>query len=195
MSQTIRPWFMIIFIYLFLVPWNATYPCGRAVIIYYVIVLFCTKPTSLTARAWPFSIDFNDNNFRCGAKKCIRAGDGKLLYYKSWPKLSLMMTINRLNFKGNNCKRFLSTSGPLHCPLILELPSCLHSPSPSSSLPHTTHGSLCLLAGPGALLWLQLFRCADADPVWDRWSLLPHVDLTSSNSCTEVSNWHVNWKL
>ena len=47
-------------------------------------ILFCTKPGNLTARAWPFSIDFN--NFGCGTKKCTQV-DGKLLYYyyKSWP--------------------------------------------------------------------------------------------------------------
>ena len=81
--------------------------------------------------------------------------------------------------------------GPLHCPLVPEFPSCLHSPSPSPSLPYPTYGSLCLLPGRGALLWLQLFRCADVDPVWDRWSFLPHVDLPSSNSCTEVSKWSI----
>ena len=85
------------------------------------------------------------------------------------------------------CFCFCFFLGPLRCPIVPELPSCLHSPSPSPSLPHTTDSSLCLLAGPGALLWLQLFRCADADPVWDCWSLLPHVDLPSSDSCTEVS--------
>ena len=37
--------------------------------------------------AWPFSIDFSDNNFGCGTKKCMRAGDRKQLYYKSWPYL------------------------------------------------------------------------------------------------------------
>ena len=78
--------------------------------------------------------------------------------------------------------------GPLHCALVPEFPSSLHPSSPSPPLPrHTAHGSLCLLTGPGALLWLQLFRCADADPVWDHWSLLSHVDLPSSNSRTEVT--------
>ncbi len=52
-------------------------------IIYYT--LFYTKPANLTAGAWPFSIDFNGNSFGCVTKKCMRAGDGKLLYYKSWP--------------------------------------------------------------------------------------------------------------
>ena len=56
---------------------------------YYLLcyyISFCTKPAYLTSRAWPFSLDFNDNNFGCGTKKCMRAGDGKLLYhYKSWP--------------------------------------------------------------------------------------------------------------
>ena len=56
---------------------------GYYLLCYYI--LFCTKPTYLTARVWPFSIDFNDNNFGCGTKKCMRAGDRKLLYYKSWP--------------------------------------------------------------------------------------------------------------
>ena len=59
---------------------------GYYLLCYYI--LFCTKPTYLTARAWPFSIDFNDNNFGCGTKKCMRARDGKLLYYKSWPNMS-----------------------------------------------------------------------------------------------------------
>ena len=89
----------------------------------------------------------------------------------------------------------LFLSGPLHYPFVPEFPSCLHSSSPSPPLPYPTHGSLCLLPGSGALFWLQLFRYADADPVWDRWSLLPHVDLPSSNSCTEVSHWRVNWML
>ena len=37
--------------------------------------------------SWPLSIDFNDNNFRCGYKKCMWVGDRKLLYYKSWPNI------------------------------------------------------------------------------------------------------------
>ena len=54
---------------------------GYYLLCYYI--LFCTKPAYLTARAWPFSIHFNDNNFGCGThKQCTRAGDGKL-YYKS----------------------------------------------------------------------------------------------------------------
>ena len=56
---------------------------GYYLLCYYI--LFCTKPAYLTARTWPFSIDFNDNNFGCGTKKCMWVGDGKLLYYKSWP--------------------------------------------------------------------------------------------------------------
>ena len=35
--------------------------------------------------AWPFSIDFSDNNFGCSTKKCMRAEDRKQLYCKSWP--------------------------------------------------------------------------------------------------------------
>ena len=53
-------------------------------IIYYT--LFYTKPANLTTGAWSFSLDFNGNNFRYGTyRKCMWAGDGKLLYYKSWP--------------------------------------------------------------------------------------------------------------
>ena len=37
---TLRPWLII---YLLPVPWNATYPCRWAVIIYYIF-MFCTKP-------------------------------------------------------------------------------------------------------------------------------------------------------
>ena len=40
---------------------------GGYYLCYYM--LFCTKPTYLTVRAWPFSIDFNDNDFGCGTKK------------------------------------------------------------------------------------------------------------------------------
>ena len=29
------------------------------------------------------------DNLGCGTKKCMRAGDGQLLYYKSWPYCSL----------------------------------------------------------------------------------------------------------
>ena len=38
---------------------------------------------------WPFSVDFNNNNFGCGTvtKKCMRAGDRKQLYYKSYMAL------------------------------------------------------------------------------------------------------------
>ena len=61
---------------------------------YYLLcyyILFCTKSAAyLTARAWPFSIHFNDNNFGCGIKKCTRVGDGKLLYYKSWPNVKFI---------------------------------------------------------------------------------------------------------
>ena len=35
------------------------------------------------------SINFNDNNFGCGTKKCMRAGDEKQLYYKSWPNVNI----------------------------------------------------------------------------------------------------------
>ena len=45
---------------------------GYYLLCYYI--LFCTKPAYLTAGAWPFSIDFN-NNFRCGTKKCTWAGN------------------------------------------------------------------------------------------------------------------------
>ena len=106
-----------------------------------------------------------------------------LINYAQTCKSSLIL---KSNFK-RSYKKILSTSGPLHCVIVPELPSCLHSASPSPSLPHSTHCSLCLLAGPGALLWLQLFRCADADPVWDHRSLLSHVDLPPSNTRTEVS--------
>ena len=64
-----------------------THAGGRLLLIllcYYV--LLCTKLTYLTAKAWPFPIGFNNNNFGGGTKKCMRAGDGKLLYYKSWPQ-------------------------------------------------------------------------------------------------------------
>ena len=63
-----------------------THSGGRLLLIllcYYV--LLCTKLTYLTAKAWPFPIGFNNNNFGGGTKNCMRAGDGKLLYYKSWP--------------------------------------------------------------------------------------------------------------
>ena len=50
---------------------------GYYLLCYYI--LFCTKPAYLTARAWQFSIYFNDNNFRCGTKKYTWAGDGN--YY------------------------------------------------------------------------------------------------------------------
>ena len=33
---------------------------------------------------WPFSVDFNDNNFRCGTKNAC-GWDRKQLHYKSWP--------------------------------------------------------------------------------------------------------------
>ena len=108
---------------------------------------------------------------------------GLIINYTQTCKSSLVL---KSNFK-RNYKKILSTSGPLHCAIVPELPSCLHSASPSPSFPHSTHGSLCLLAGPGALLWLQLFRCTDADPVWDHWSLLSHVDLPPSNTRTEVN--------
>ena len=41
--------------------------------------------------AWPFSIDFSDNNFGCGTKKCMQAGDRKQLYYKSWPNVVIII--------------------------------------------------------------------------------------------------------
>ena len=75
-----------------------------------------------------------------------------LINYTQTCKSSLIL---KSNFKRSYKKKLiLSTSGPLHCVIVPELPSCLHSASPSPSLPHSTHGSLCLLAGPGALLWL-----------------------------------------
>jgi len=30
------------------------------------------------------------NNFRCGHQNCMRAGDGKQLYYKSWPYAAIL---------------------------------------------------------------------------------------------------------
>ena len=45
---------------------------GYCLLCYYI--LFCTKPAYLTARAWPFSIDFNDNHFGCGTKKMYTGG-------------------------------------------------------------------------------------------------------------------------
>ena len=58
---------------------------GYYLLCYYI--LCCTKPAFLTARAWPFSIDFNDNNFGCGTKNACGRGTGNYqLYYKSWPK-------------------------------------------------------------------------------------------------------------
>ena len=71
-----------------------THAAGPAVIIYYGIIniiLFCTKPAYLTARAWPSSIDFNGNNFGCGTKKRMQAGDGKLLHYKLWPNVDHLL--------------------------------------------------------------------------------------------------------
>jgi len=44
--------------------------------------LWSTRPRSSWAR-----IDTKcrpSNNFRCGHQNCMRAGDGKQLYYKSW---------------------------------------------------------------------------------------------------------------
>ena len=83
-ARPLRPWLIIILVSRplkwYLPMWAGSY----YLLCYYV--LFCTKPTYLTARAWPFSVDFNDNNFGCGTKKCMQVGDGKLLYYKSWPK-------------------------------------------------------------------------------------------------------------
>ena len=59
------------------------------IVCYYI--LFYTKSACLTARVWPFSMHFNDNNFGCSTKKCTRAGGGKLLYYKSWPYVGCIM--------------------------------------------------------------------------------------------------------
>ena len=62
-------------------------------IIYYA--LFYTKPANLTAGAWPFSLDFNGNNFRYGThRKCMRAGN----YYIISHGLSLM-TIMSMSYR------------------------------------------------------------------------------------------------
>ena len=49
---------------------------------YYLLcyyILFCTKPTDLTARVWPFSIDFNDNNFGCVPKNACGRGQETII--------------------------------------------------------------------------------------------------------------------
>ena len=50
---------------------------GYYLLCYYI--LFCTKPAYLTVGAWPFSIDFNDNNFGCGTKNACGRETGN--YY------------------------------------------------------------------------------------------------------------------
>ena len=58
-------------------PLKCTHAGGQLLFIMLLhnIVLYI-KPANLTARAWPFSIDFNDNNLVGGIKK-MHAGGGR----------------------------------------------------------------------------------------------------------------------
>ena len=51
---------------------------------------------------WSLHRFLNDNNFRCGAKYCLQMGNGKLLYYKSWPN-SLTYTKSGNFYNTSTC--------------------------------------------------------------------------------------------
>ena len=98
-----RPWLII---YLFPIPWNSTYPMqvgGYYLLCYYI--LFCTKQQQ-----------------RCGIFSMIitsdavpKNGDGKLLYYKSWPYIWPL--------NGYDWKIFKNRSN--HSQIDLLWPDCL----------------------------------------------------------------------
>ena len=73
---------------------------GYYLLCYYI--LFCTKPTYLTARAWPFSIDFNDNNLDAVPKNARGRGTGNyyITLYQYCMNLIKVQVDNTIEIRG-----------------------------------------------------------------------------------------------